>query len=84
MEWMSFPNVTNSKTAQVPYSSYIGVWLYLLPGEVWIDDLTEEVKQGDQLKVKVLEIDKEGKKVVVSTKASQETQWLRQNDVIPD
>ena len=37
----------------------------------WIDDLTEEVKQGDHLKVKVLEIDKEEKKVTVSAKATQ-------------
>lgn len=37
----------------------------------WIDDLTEEIKQGDHLKVKVLEIDKEEKKVVVSAKATQ-------------
>ena len=43
----------------------------------WIDDLTEEVKQGDHLKVKVLEIDKEEKKVVVSAKATQENPWLR-------
>jgi len=43
----------------------------------WIDDLTEEVKKGDHLKVKVLEIDKEEKKVVVSAKATQENQWLR-------
>lgn len=43
----------------------------------WIDDLTEEVNQGDHLKVKVLEIDKEEKKVVVSAKAAQENPWLR-------
>ena len=43
----------------------------------WIDDLTEEVKQGDHLKVKVLEIDKEEKKVTVSAKATQKNPWLR-------
>jgi len=42
----------------------------------WIDDLTEEVKQGDHLKVKVMEIDKEAKKVVISAKATQENPWL--------
>ena len=42
----------------------------------WIDDLTEEVKQGDHLKVKVLVIDKEEKKVTVSAKAIQENPWL--------
>lgn len=35
----------------------------------WIDDLTEEVKVGDHLKVKILEIDKENQKVKVSRKA---------------
>ena len=45
----------------------------------WIDDLTEEVKQGDHLKVKVLEIDNEEKKVLVSAKAPQENPWLRIN-----
>lgn len=35
----------------------------------WIDDLTEEVKVGDHLHVKVLEIDREDKKVEVSRKA---------------
>ncbi|PIC57024.1 hypothetical protein CSV80_11185 [Sporosarcina sp. P12(2017)] len=43
----------------------------------WIDDLTEEVKQGDHLKVKVLEIDKEEQKVTVSAKATQKNPWLR-------
>lgn len=43
----------------------------------WIDDLTEEVQQGDHLKVKVLEIDKEEKKVTVSAKATLENPWLR-------
>lgn len=43
----------------------------------WIDDLTEEVKQGNHLKVKVLEINKEEKKVVVSAKSTQENPWLR-------
>jgi small subunit ribosomal protein S1 len=43
----------------------------------WIDDLTEEVKQGDHLKIKVLEIDKEEKKVTVSAKAMQVNPWLR-------
>ena len=43
----------------------------------WIDNLTEEVKQGDHLKVKVLEIDKEEKKVTVSAKATQKNPWLR-------
>ncbi|WP_262173242.1 S1 RNA-binding domain-containing protein [Saccharococcus sp. Marseille-Q5394] len=43
----------------------------------WIDDLTEEVKQGDHLKVKVLEINKEEKTVTVSAKALQENPWLR-------
>lgn len=37
----------------------------------WIDDLTEEVKVGDHLRVKVLEIDKEEQKVRVSRKALQ-------------
>src|SRR5690606_5891950 len=41
----------------------------------WIDDLTEEVKPGDHLRVKVLEIDKEKKQVRVSAKALQENPW---------
>jgi len=41
----------------------------------WIDDLTEVVKVGDHLKVKVLEIDKENKKVKVSAKATQTNPW---------
>ncbi len=41
----------------------------------WIDDLTEEVKPGDHLRVKVLEIDEEEKKVRVSAKATQENPW---------
>lgn len=41
----------------------------------WIDDLTEEVKVGDHLKVKVLEIDAENKKVKVSAKEAQPNPW---------
>lgn len=41
----------------------------------WIDDLTEEVKAGDHLRVKVIELDKENKKVEVSAKATQQNPW---------
>ncbi|GLY12720.1 S1 RNA-binding domain-containing protein [Pseudobacillus badius] len=41
----------------------------------WIDDLTEEVKPGDHLKVKVLSIDPEKKEVQVSPKALQKNPW---------
>lgn len=37
----------------------------------WIDDLKKEIKKGDHIYVKVLEIDKENKKVTVSRKALQ-------------
>ena len=41
----------------------------------WIDDLVEDVKVGDHLKVKVLEIDEENKKAKVSAKAAQPNPW---------
>lgn len=41
----------------------------------WIDDLTEMVKIGDHLRVKVMEIDEENKKVKVSAKAAQINPW---------
>lgn len=41
----------------------------------WIDDLTEEIKVGDHLNVKVLVIDKENQAVEVSAKATQENPW---------
>lgn len=41
----------------------------------WIDDLTEEVKSGDHMKVKVTGLDKENQKVTVSAKAASENPW---------
>lgn len=41
----------------------------------WIDDLTEYVKVGDHLKVKVMAIDEENLKVTVSAKALQKNPW---------
>lgn len=41
----------------------------------WIDDLRERVRPGDHLKVKVLEIDKESGKIVVSAKAAKPGPW---------
>jgi small subunit ribosomal protein S1 len=41
----------------------------------WIDDLTEKVKIGDHLKVKVQEIDKEHQKVKVSAKEVAGNPW---------
>ncbi|KRG16854.1 hypothetical protein ACA29_02955 [Lederbergia galactosidilytica] len=41
----------------------------------WIDDLTEEVKPGDHLRVKVVEIDAEKKEVRVSAKALHKNPW---------
>ncbi|MBM7716033.1 S1 RNA-binding domain-containing protein [Heyndrickxia sporothermodurans] len=41
----------------------------------WIDDLTEEVKPGDHLRVKVLDIDTEKKEVRVSAKALMKNPW---------
>lgn len=43
----------------------------------WIDDLTEHVKIGDHLRVKVLAINAETKEVKVSAKALQENPWHR-------
>lgn len=41
----------------------------------WIDNLRERVRPGDHLKVKVLEIDKESGKIVVSAKAAKPGPW---------
>ncbi|OZU89043.1 hypothetical protein CIL03_08480 [Virgibacillus indicus] len=41
----------------------------------WIDNLHDEFSTGDVLKVKVISIDKEAKKVKVSAKAAQENPW---------
>lgn len=41
----------------------------------WIDDLTEMVKVGDHLKVKVVELDRDNKNVKVSAKAAQQNPW---------
>ncbi|WP_067729874.1 S1 RNA-binding domain-containing protein [Oceanobacillus damuensis] len=41
----------------------------------WIDNLQDEYNVGDVLKVKILSIDKEKKKVKVSSKATQENPW---------
>lgn len=41
----------------------------------WIDDLTEEVKVEDHLKVKVLDINEETQRVTVSAKALEENPW---------
>ncbi|WP_028987593.1 S1 RNA-binding domain-containing protein [Thermicanus aegyptius] len=41
----------------------------------WIDDLEEKVKVGDHLHVKVVELDKENKKVKVSAKQAKKNPW---------
>lgn len=41
----------------------------------WVDDLRDEFNEGDALKVKVMEIDKEKKEVEVSAKALQQNPW---------
>src|SRR5690606_29948180 len=41
----------------------------------WIDDLTEEIKAGDHLQVKVTELDKENQVVKVSAKATKQNPW---------
>lgn len=41
----------------------------------WIDDLTEEVRVGDHLKVTVTGLDKENGKVMVSAKTAQGNPW---------
>ncbi len=41
----------------------------------WIDDLTEKIQVGDHLKVKVVELDKENKRIKVSAKAAKENPW---------
>ena len=41
----------------------------------WIDSLQDEYSVGDAIKVRVLSIDKENKKVKVSAKAAQENPW---------
>lgn len=41
----------------------------------WIDDLTERVKPGDAIKVKVTELDKENQKVTVSAKQAKKNPW---------
>lgn len=41
----------------------------------WIDDLTEEVKPGDHLRVKVNEMDEENRTIKVSAKAAKESPW---------
>ena len=41
----------------------------------WVDNLQDEYKVGDALKVKVLSIDHENKKVKVSAKAAQKNPW---------
>ncbi|MCF6094525.1 S1 RNA-binding domain-containing protein [Microaerobacter geothermalis] len=41
----------------------------------WIDDLTEKVKPGDHLRVKVLEVNEQEKKVKVSAKATKKNPW---------
>ncbi|ALX47718.1 S1 RNA-binding domain-containing protein [Lentibacillus amyloliquefaciens] len=55
-----------------------GIQIFLPISEIrfgWIDDLHEEFKEGDALKVKVTAIDKEKKDVQVSAKALQENPW---------
>lgn len=46
----------------------------------WIDDLTEEVRPGDHMMVKVISIDIEKKHVTVSPKALQENPWKTAKD----
>lgn len=41
----------------------------------WIDDLTEKVKVGDHLRVKVTKLDKEHQVVEVSAKATKQNPW---------
>ncbi|MFC3041602.1 S1 RNA-binding domain-containing protein [Virgibacillus xinjiangensis] len=55
-----------------------GIQVFLPIAEIrygWIDDLHEEFKEGDALKVKVLSIDEDKKEVQVSAKALQQNPW---------
>ncbi|MFC2950022.1 S1 RNA-binding domain-containing protein [Virgibacillus sediminis] len=55
-----------------------GIQVFLPIAEIrygWIDDLHEEFKEGDALKVKVLSIDEDKKEVEVSAKALQQNPW---------
>lgn len=41
----------------------------------WTEDLREVVQVGDHIRVKIIELDKENKKVVVSKKATEDSPW---------
>jgi ribosomal protein S1 len=44
-------------------------------GHGWTEDMREVVQPGDHIRVKIVELDKESKKVVVSKKAAEESPW---------
>jgi|SRR5690625_1598012 len=70
--------VARNVTTNLVYADIGGIDVKIPIEEIrygWIYDLTEEVKPGDHLKVKVTKLDKENEKVTVSAKAAQENPW---------